>query len=224
MPRAEGSIPIRSARTTRRERRIPRAREQSRGRNAGRPLFCQSFRRRPRRVIVSFTVTSDERKHNLPAAGRHGDEAEPPDLADSPVAEWSVDAVAEVVVDAARHVHAALGPGLLEHVYEVVLGHELIRRGLPVERQRMFPVRYGRIVVDKGFRTDIVVDRRLLIEVKTAARLAAVHRQQVMTYCRMAGFRLGLLINFGGETMDVGVQRIEVTPRGTDATEVSDAS
>lgn len=132
---------------------------------------------------------------------------------DSPVAEWSTDAVAEVVVDAARHVHAALGPGLLEHVYEVVLGHELIRRGLPVERQRMFPVRYGRIVVDKGFRTDIVVDRRLLIEVKTAARLAAVHRQQVMTYCRMAGFRLGLLINFGGDTMDVGVQRIEVKPR-----------
>jgi len=121
--------------------------------------------------------------------------------------------LADVVVDAARRIHGVLGPGLLENVYEVVLGHELMRNGVPVERQRMFPVRYGRIVIEKGFRADIVVDDRLLVEVKSASRLVAVHRQQLVSYCRMAAFDLGLLVNFGGESMDGAIQRVEVESR-----------
>ena len=121
--------------------------------------------------------------------------------------------LADVVVEAATRIHAALGPGLLENVYEVVLGHELMRNGVPVERQRMFPVRYGRVVIEKGFRADLVVDDTLLVEVKSATRLVTVHRQQLVSYCRMAGFELGLLVNFGGGSMDGAVQRVEVEPR-----------
>lgn len=118
-------------------------------------------------------------------------------------------ALADAVVEASAHVHTALGPGLLEHVYEVVLGHELIRRGHSVERQRTYPVRYGSIVIDKGFRADLVVSGSLLVEVKSVTRLAGVHRQQVLSYCRMAGFELGLLINFGGDSMAGGVERVD---------------
>lgn len=125
----------------------------------------------------------------------------------------SPEVLADIVEDAARRIHRVLGPGLLEHVYEVVLGHELLRHRVPVERQRIFPVRYGRVVIPKGFRADLVVDGSLLVEVKSASRLVAVHRQQVVSYCRMAGFRLGLLVNFGGESMDGAVQRVELTER-----------
>ncbi len=152
------------------------------------------------------------------AATRHGPGAPRPAVS-SPEQRRAVSTglappvLADVVVDAARRIHSVLGPGLLEHVYEVVLGHELIRNGVPVERQRLFPVRYGRIVVEKGFRADLVVDDRLLVEVKSASRLVTVHRQQVTSYCRMAGFELGLLVNFGGESMEGAVQRVEVGPR-----------
>ncbi len=128
----------------------------------------------------------------------------------------SPEVLADIVEDAARRIHRVLGPGLLEHVYEVVLGHELMRHRVPVERQRIFPVRYGRVVIPKGFRADLVVDDSLLVEVKSATRLVAVHRQQVVSYCRMAGFRLGLLVNFGGESMDGAMQRVEIGDRAGD--------
>ncbi len=136
----------------------------------------------------------------------------------------SPEVLADIVEDAARRIHHVLGPGLLEHVYEVVLGHELMRHRVPVERQRIFPVRYGRVVIPKGFRADLVVDGSLLVEVKSATRLVAVHRQQVVSYCRMAGFRLGLLVNFGGESMDGAMQRVEIAARSGDGADPADPS
>ena len=115
---------------------------------------------------------------------------------------------AKHVVDAAFVVHTALGPGLLESVYEVVLAHELRKRGLGVERQKSIGIRYDGLVFDEGFRADLVVEQIVIVELKSVEVLAAVHAKQVLTQLRLTGLKLGLLINFGEAHLKNGIKRV----------------
>ncbi len=116
--------------------------------------------------------------------------------------------VAREAVDCGLQVHRELGPGLLESVYEIVLFESLRQRGLKVERQVPVVIRYGSQVFDNGFRADLLVEGQLLIELKSTERHAPVHAKQLLTYLRLAGLPLGLLMNFGMATFKEGVQRI----------------
>jgi GxxExxY protein len=116
--------------------------------------------------------------------------------------------LAAVLVDACIKIHRDLGPGLLESVYEAVLAHELRMRGCQVARQVPIPVVYEGMRFEEGFRADIVVDGRLLVELKSVERVAPVHKKQVLTYLRLMGISLGFLVNFGEELMKTGIHRI----------------
>lgn len=116
--------------------------------------------------------------------------------------------IAKVVVDAALKVHRALGPGLLESVYEVVLAHELRSRGLTVQRQLSVPIQYENIHFDEGFRADLVVEQKVIVEIKSVEMAKPVHKKQVLTYLRLADMRLGLLINFGAVLIRDGITRL----------------
>lgn len=121
---------------------------------------------------------------------------------------WTENEIATEVVDAAYHVHTRLGPGLLETVYEVVLAHELKKRGLRLVRQVPVPIEYDEIKFDEGFRADIIVEDKVILELKSIEQLARVHHKQLLTYLRLADKRLGLLINFGQEYVKDGIKRI----------------
>ena len=112
------------------------------------------------------------------------------------------------IVDAAFHVHKSLGPGLLESVYEVVLAHELQRRGLDVERQHPVPIEYDEIHLQIGFRADLLVENLIIVEIKSVEVLSPVHKKQLLTYLRLADKRLGLLINFNVALIKDGICRI----------------
>jgi GxxExxY protein len=116
--------------------------------------------------------------------------------------------IAREVVDAAYKVHTTLGPGLLESVYEIVLAHELKRRGLVAERQVPVPVKYDSILFDEGFRADMVVEGKVILELKSIEHVAPIHKKQLLTYLRLADKRLGLLINFGEELIKTGISRV----------------
>jgi GxxExxY protein len=116
--------------------------------------------------------------------------------------------LARIVVDCAYKVHMRLGPGLLESVYEVVLAHELRERGLVVERQVPVPIVYDQIRFEEGFRADLIVAGRLLVELKSVEQTHPVHKKQVLTYLRLTDCKLGLLINFGAELIKDGISRI----------------
>jgi len=116
--------------------------------------------------------------------------------------------IANEVVDAAVKIHSELGPGLLESVYDVVLASELDRRGLRVERQVPIPIEYQGLRIDEGFRADIIVDGKVILELKSVEQLAKVHHKQLFTYLKLADKRLGLLLNFGAELMKDGIKRI----------------
>lgn len=112
------------------------------------------------------------------------------------------------IIDAALHVHRALGPGLLESVYEVVLAHELERRGLQVIRQHPIPIEYDEIRLQIGFRADLLVENLIIVEVKSVEAIAPVHKMQLLTYLRLADKRLGLLINFNVALIKDGICRV----------------
>jgi len=115
--------------------------------------------------------------------------------------------IGTIVIETAIAVHRELGPGLLETVYEVVLAHELSERGLKVERQVPIPIRYKSITFDEGFRADILIDRRVLLELKSVSAIAPAHRKQLQTYLRLSGCRLGYLLNFGEALLKDGIVR-----------------
>jgi GxxExxY protein len=115
--------------------------------------------------------------------------------------------IGAVVVDAAIAVHRTLGPGLLETVYEVALAYELASRGLSVERQVPIPIRYRGITFDDGFRANMVVEGKVILELKSCEGTTAAHRKQVQTYLRLTGYRLGFLLNFGEALMKNGITR-----------------
>ena len=116
--------------------------------------------------------------------------------------------IAKEVVDAAVKVHTKLGPGLLESVYEVVLARELNHRGLRVERQVPIPIEYDGLRFDEGFRADIIVEGKVILELKSVEQLTKVHHKQLFTYLKLADKRLGLLLNFGAGLMKEGLKRI----------------
>ena len=118
------------------------------------------------------------------------------------------DKVASKIVDAAFAVHTALGPGLLESVYEACLLHELEKRGLKAERQVLLPVVYDNLRLDAGLRLDLVVENRVVVELKAVEMLLPVHKAQVLTYLKLSGHRLGLLVNFNSVLIKDGIQRI----------------
>jgi len=116
--------------------------------------------------------------------------------------------IAREVVDSAYQVHTKLGPGLFETVYEVALEHELSKRGFTVQRQKPIPVHYDGIHFDEGFRADLIVNDSLIVELKSVEKVAKVHKKQLLTYLKMTGIKLGLLINFGDDLIKDGIFRI----------------
>jgi GxxExxY protein len=119
-----------------------------------------------------------------------------------------IERLATIAVDCGFRVHEGLGPGLLESVYEGVLAYSLSRRGLVVERQKPVPIRLKGIILDEGFRADLLVEGKLLIELKSVERTAPVHGKQVLTYLRLMDLPLGLLMNFGAATFKEGIKRV----------------
>ena len=122
--------------------------------------------------------------------------------------ERNIEELSAIVVDTAYHLHRDLGPGLLESVYETVLARMLLDRGLKVERQRIVSFEYQGIRFDDGLRIDLLVQNRLVVELKSVEVLAPVHSKQLLTYLRLMQLPLGLLINFGAATFKEGCRRI----------------
>ena len=116
--------------------------------------------------------------------------------------------ISKIVVDSALTVHRELGPGLLETVYEVTLAHELKQRGLNVQRQVPVPIKYRGVTFDEAFRADIVVDEKVILELKSVERVIEAHKKQVQTYLRLKGCKLGFLLNFGEALMKRGITRV----------------
>jgi GxxExxY protein len=112
------------------------------------------------------------------------------------------------VVDAAYKVHTTLGPGLLESVYESVMDFELRRRKLRVSRQVAIPVIYEGVCLDEGFRADLIVEDRVIVELKSVEAVHPVHKKQLLTYLRLADKRVGLLINFNVTLIKDGISRV----------------
>ena len=119
-----------------------------------------------------------------------------------------LEALARTVIDCGYHIHEELGPGLLETVYELVLLQDLERRGISCQRQLPIQINYKSIVVDNAFKADLLVEGRLLVELKSTERFAPVHAKQVLTYLRLMRLPLGLLMNFGMPTFKEGIRRI----------------
>lgn len=118
-----------------------------------------------------------------------------------------VNHLTETVIGAAIEVHRALGPGLLESTYEMCLCHELMLRSVPFERQKSIPVEYKGVRLDCGYRADLLVDRTLLVEVKSVEVLAPIHDAQLLTYLRLGGWKAALLINFNVRLLKQGIRR-----------------
>ena len=116
--------------------------------------------------------------------------------------------IATTIVDAAYKIHTRLGPGLMESVYEATLAYELSKRGLRLRRQQGMPVIYEAVRMGVGFRADLIVGDKVIVEIKSIDVIAPVHRKQLLTYLRLADKRLGLLINFNVELIRDGITRV----------------
>jgi len=115
--------------------------------------------------------------------------------------------IGKIIVDAAIAVHRGLGPGLLETVYEIVLAHELLKRGLDVDRQVPVSIDYDGIRFDEGFRADLIIEGKVILELKSVEKVTAAHKKQIQTYLRLTGRKLGYLLNFGEALMKHGITR-----------------
>jgi len=116
--------------------------------------------------------------------------------------------IASKIVDAAFEIHRSLGPGLLETVYEAILAKKLLDAGLSVQRQVSIPISFEGMTFDEGFRADLVVERKVIVELKSVERLQPVHGKQLLTYLRLTDCRLGLLVNFGENLLKNGIKRV----------------
>lgn len=112
------------------------------------------------------------------------------------------------IIEAAIKVHKVLGPGLFETVYEEVLAYELTKRELIAERQVAIPVHYEEIKMDVGFRADLLVNKEVIVEIKSIEMIKPVHKKQVITYLRLTNNQIGLLINFNEELLKNGITRL----------------
>jgi GxxExxY protein len=112
------------------------------------------------------------------------------------------------IVSAAYSVHNELDPGLLENVYEACLSEELTDLGIKFERQVSVPVRYKKVTLETGFRIDLFVEKQLIVELKAVEALLPVHKAQLITYLKLSGCRIGLLINFNVDVLKIGIKRV----------------
>ena len=119
-----------------------------------------------------------------------------------------LDDVTGAIIDASLKIHKDLGPGLLESVYEALLAKELERRGFQVERQKVIRFEYDGMTFEQGLRVDLLVESRVVVELKSVEELSRKYSMKVRTYIRLLGLPVGLLINFGGETLKEGLRRI----------------
>jgi GxxExxY protein len=111
------------------------------------------------------------------------------------------------ILSAAYRVHGRLGPGLLERVYQACLSHELARMGIPFETEKMLPVAYDGLHIDLGYRVDFLVESRVIVEIKAVDTILPVHEAQLLTYLRLSGIRVGLLINVNTARLQAGIRR-----------------
>lgn len=116
--------------------------------------------------------------------------------------------LSKIIVDSAFKVHNALGPGLLESVYKVALAFELQKRGLKIAIERPIPAVYEDVHLEVGFRADIIVENKVIIETKSVEQLAPIHFKVLLTYLRLSNLKLGLLINFNVELIKDGIRRV----------------
>ena len=127
----------------------------------------------------------------------------------------ALEELARIVIDCGFRLHCDLGPGLLESAYEALIAAVLERRGIKVARQVSMPLRHDGIVIDNAFKIDLLIENRLIVELKSIERLGPVHGKQVLTYLRLANLPLGLLMNFGQATFKDGLRRIANDYYGT---------
>jgi len=116
--------------------------------------------------------------------------------------------IATIIVDCCYKVHVNLGPGLLESVYEEILTYELLKQGLKIKRQQPIPVIYETVKLDLGFRADLIVEDKVVIEIKSIETIAPVHGKQVLTYLRLTNLKLGILVNFNEALIKDRIKRI----------------
>jgi GxxExxY protein len=116
--------------------------------------------------------------------------------------------IGKCIVDSAVQVHRETGPGMLETVYEVILAHQLRQRGFQVERQVAIPIEYRGLKFDEGFRADLIVENKVIVELKCAEKLNNAHRKQLLTYLRLTEMHLGYLLNFSESLMKNGITRM----------------
>ena len=115
--------------------------------------------------------------------------------------------IGTIVVDTATEIHKELGPGLLETVYEIILSKELEDRGLYIKRQVPIPIKYKGIKFEEGFRADIIVNEKVILELKSIAAINNAHKKQLLTYLKLSNMKLGYLLNFGADLMKNGITR-----------------
>ena len=116
--------------------------------------------------------------------------------------------IGTIIVDTAVQLHMAIGPGLLESVYEILFAHRLQKAGLKVARQVPIAIEFDGIRFDEGFRADIIVENKVIIELKSVETIHKAHQKQVLTYLRLTNMKLGYLLNFGAPVMKGGIYRI----------------
>ena len=116
--------------------------------------------------------------------------------------------IGKIVIDCAIRLHKNLGPGLMETVYEVLLAHELESKGLKVDRQISIPIEYNGIKFTEGFRADIIVEQKVILELKSVETTTKAHKKQVLTYLKLTNLKLGYLLNFGEALMKDGITRL----------------
>jgi GxxExxY protein len=116
--------------------------------------------------------------------------------------------ITEAVIESAIEIHRRLGPGLLESVYRTVLAHELCRRGFLVQVEQPIPVVWDELRLELGFRADLIVNKTVIVEIKSVETIHPVHKKQTLTYLRLADKRVGLLINFNVELLKQGITRV----------------
>lgn len=118
--------------------------------------------------------------------------------------------VTGAIIGAAIEVHKALGPGLLESAYEACLAFELVQRGLRVEQQKPLPIVYRDVTLECGYRLDLLVAESVIVEIKAVEKLAPIHDAQVLSYLKLSGHKVGLLINFNVQVVKDGIRRLVV--------------
>ena len=119
-----------------------------------------------------------------------------------------INKITETIIGAAIEVHRALGPGLLESAYETCLVFELAECGLKVERQKILPLVYKELSLDAGYRLDLLVEDQVIVEIKAVDQFAPIHQAQMLTYLRLSGCKVGLLINFNVRVLKNGIKRV----------------